>query len=129
MVRICDHDYYGNLMFRTSYDRRCVSFVFPVDISNELIEEFKYADEIHVLDNKKEIVATHRLTEWLTVEKVRDGNHEGLAIRWLTVTLDEMDKLKKQITELETENKALTEENATLTDAILELAGIVGEEE
>jgi hypothetical protein len=34
--------------------------------------------------------------------------------------------MKKHIEDLEVENKTLTEENITLTDAILELADIIG---
>lgn len=128
MIRILGHEYYGNPSFNVGYDRRCIAFVFPVDISSELIEQFKDADVLHVLGKKKEIVSTYRLTGWQSVEKVSSRDHEGIAIKWFTITLDEYDRLTKQIQDLEAENRSLTEENATLTDAILELAAIVGEE-
>lgn len=128
MIRILGHEYYANPSFNVGYDRRCIAVVFPSDLSSELIEAFKDAESLDVLGKKKEVIATHRLAGWQSVEKVFSGDHEGLAIKWFTITLDEVDALKKQISDLESENRTFTEENATLTDAILELAAIVGEE-
>ena len=129
MIQILDHEYYGNPSFNVGYDRRCIAFVFPSDISSDLIEQFKEAEVLHVLGKKKEIVSTYRLTGWQSVEKVSSNGHEGIAIKWFTITLDEFDQMRKHIQDLEAENQSLTEENATLTDAILELAAIVGEED
>ena len=85
------------------------------------------ADLLEVLfGNSTTIKATYPLYEWSGMSKVFSKGHSGIAITWITVTLNEVDAMKDRIVELEAENKSLTEENTILENAIIELADIVG---
>ena len=128
-TKICNYVFDGRPSFNIGYNRRCVDFVVPSDTTNEVIEELKEADSLELINSKGVTEGTYRLTDWVGVERVFSNGHSGIAIRWNTVTLDEVDELKDQISSLQAENERLLEENSTLTDALLELAELVGGEE
>lgn len=128
-TRICNYVFDGRPSFNIGYNRRCVDFVVPYDTSNEVIEELKEAEFLELINSKGVTEGTFRLTGWVGVERVYSNGHSGIAIRWNTVSLDEVDQMKEEISSLKAENAQLTEENSFLTDALLELAEIIGNEE
>lgn len=128
-TRIAGHVFEGQPAFNTGYNQRGISFVVPIDTPNEVMEELKDADLLEVLfENQSVVKASYPLYEWSGMSKVYSKGHSGIAITWITVTLNEVDSMKDRITELEAENQALTEENTMLENAVLELAEIVGGE-
>lgn len=129
MIRICNHDFRGRPSFNIGFNRRCVDVVVPIETSTEVLEELKEADHLDLIGDFGDVIGTYRLTEWIAMEKVYDGSRSGIAIRWNTVTLDEVDRLKQEIEDLRSQNADLTEENNILTDALLELAEVIGGEE
>ena len=129
MVRIAGHDYEGYPSFNSGYNRRGIGFVVPADVTPEVIEELKEADHLDVLNRKGEVSATYRLMDWTGLEYVHSGQHSGIALTWNTITLDETDRLKSEISNLKAENESLASENTLLVNALLELADIVGNEE
>lgn len=129
MVRIAGYLFEGRPVFNAGYNRRGIGFVVPLDTSNAIIEDLKNATSLEVLDRNNIITATYRLCEWNSIERIFTNGHSGIAITWVTVTLDETDQLKQEIAELRETNESLLSENSLLTDALLELADIVGNEE
>ena len=128
--KIAGHVFDGRPSFMPLNYERGVGVVVPADTPMDVIMELQSATLLEILDEKTlETVGTHRLTGWRSIEHVNYERHQGIALVWTTINLDIVSKLEHKIETLEAENQSLTEENATLTDAILELAAIVGEED
>lgn len=127
--RIAGYIFEGSPIFNTGYDGRNISFAIPVDTEGSVIEELKNASQLETLNDVDEITGTYPLFEWTGIVKVSSKGHTAFIISWTTTTVNEMDSLKQMVNDLEDKNKELMEENTMLTEAILELADIIGTEE
>lgn len=127
--KIAGHVFSGKPSFIPLNYEKGIGVVIPEDTSKDVITELQEATLLEILDEKtEETVGTYRLTGWRKIEHVYSNGYHGISLLWTTVNLDVVSQLEERIEELKGINQSLTEENATLTDAILELAAIVGEE-
>lgn len=128
--RILDYVFEGQPEFISFGLDKCIGVVIPADIPMEIVYQLQDANALEILDPKtEEVIGTHRLIGWRNLERVYYNRQSGFAITWFTINQDPVCEMQRQIEDLQAENQSLTEENATLTDAILELAAIVGEED
>ena len=109
-------------MFYNANVQGDVSAIFYGELDKEDVEEILDADSIGVLDNNGVLVGDYALIKWRRIELV-DG---GVQILWQTYVVGEVNTLKERIAALESDNSSLRQENEDLTDALLELAEIVG---
>ena len=127
--RILDYVFEGQPDFIFYGPNKCIGAVVPIDTPMNVVYQLQNAESMDILDPRTgEVIGTHRLIGWRNLERVYSKGHSGYAITWFTINQDPVIKMQEQIEEPETENKALTEENTTLTEAILELADIIGAE-
>ena len=124
--RIAGHVFEGSPIFNTGYDGRNISFAVPVETESSVIEELENASQIETLNDVDEVTGAYPLFEWCGIVKVSSKGHTAFIISWTTTTVNEMDSLKQMVSELEDKNRELIEENTMLTEAILELANIIG---
>lgn len=121
LIRICGKDYEGRVFYNANVQGD-VSAIFYGELDKEDVEEILDADSIGVLDNNGVLVGDYALIKWRRIELV-DG---GVQILWQTYVVGEVNTLKERIAALESDNSSLRQENEDLTDALLELAEIVG---
>ena len=125
--KIAGHVFNGKPSFMPLNYEKGIGVVIPDDTSREVIAELQEATLLEILDEKtEETVGTHRLTGWRKIEHVYSNGYHGISLTWTTVNLDTVMELERQIAKLQSDNLSLTEENGMLTDAILELAEIIG---
>ena len=127
--KIANHIFDGKPSFMPLNYERGIGVVIPSDTPVDVISELQNATLLEILDQKtEEVVGSYKLIEWRSYEKVYYNNHHGIALEWTTINNDDILKLQKRVDELETANAFLSDENQTLTDALLELAEIIGGE-
>ena len=130
MFVICGHTFSGSVNTRAGNDARAIAVVVPEDTSEAVIDEIKNGSLLEVLDRDGQVTARYQLTGWRSIAKV----YAGIQLTWNTISTDEVDELKKDVQALQEENERLEQDNAQkardiedLTQAVLELAEIIGD--
>ena len=130
MFVIKGHEFGGNVNTRAGNDARAIAAVVPESTSEAVIDEIKNADLLEVLDGSGQVTARYQLTGWRSIARV----FTGIQLMWNTISTDEVDELKKDVQALQAENERLEQDNAQkardiedLTQAVLELAEIIGD--
>lgn len=108
MIRINGNTYEGQVVYNANY-RGDVSATFIGGLEDSEIFPILSATEISVIkDDTQETLAVYSLVKWRAMEKVENN----LVITWQTYVINELDSIKQ--------------DNEDLTQAVLELAEIVG---
>ena len=130
MFVIKGHEFGSNVNTRAGTDARAIAAVVPESTSEAVIDEIKNADLLEVLDGAGQVTARYQLTGWRSIARV----FTGIQLMWNTISTDEVDELKKDVQALQAENERLEQDNAQkardiedLTQAVLELAEIIGD--
>ena len=114
MVRIAGETIDAAVLLRESENGSYVEMIVPnaVQLTDEQVFAFRDANIIEELavnyGTVGETISVRNLAGWMSIERAWDGIH----FKWQTYRTTDLD--------------ALREENETLTEAILELAQIVG---
>lgn len=129
MFVIHGHTFSGSVNTRAGNDARAIAVLIPYDTDDAVINDIKDATLLEVLDGGN-VVAQYRLTGWRRIAKV----FGGIQIMWNTISTDEVDELKAQVAALQAENEQLERDNLQkaqdledLTQAVLELAELLGD--
>lgn len=111
MIRIADHEFETNATYEVNTADATVSVKLVGSYTDDDLNELKNAkllEAITSVGGEDMVVGSYVLVAWKSVEKT----HDGYRLVWQTYQTTELDKLKQ--------------ENEDLTQAVLELAAIVG---
>lgn len=130
MIHVLGYKFEGSLDYSNgeSFAELCLHIPKESCLSEMDLDKIKKATVIEEISThygeELETVGKYSLFGWLRVEKDVFG---GYRIVWQTNRLTDVDTMKAQIEQLQTENSALRKENSEKEEALMELAAIINE--
>ena len=122
MIRIAGFEYMGQVRFHTGPSFTDIETFIPdrYSLTDNLFRELMNADMLETLainpeTKREEVVGRYNLITWRAAERIAGG----IKMSWQTYKETDLLDLKERLDEAETEN-------SDLTDAVIELAAIIG---